>query len=83
MLMLLVAIGATSQTTISGIVTDGREPLVSANVYIIGTIDGCLTDSLGHFSFQTTKTGELTLQATFIGYEDYTQSLTQTSRCDS
>ena len=79
MLMLLVAIGATSQTTISGIVTDGREPLVSANVYIIGTIDGCLTDSLGHFSFQTTKTGELTLRATFIGYEDYTQSLTQTS----
>ena len=79
MLMLLVAISATSQTTISGIVTDGREPLVSANVYIIGTIDGCLTDSLGHFSFQTMKTGELTLQATFIGYEDYTQSLTLTS----
>ncbi|MBR5325720.1 MAG: TonB-dependent receptor [Prevotella sp.] len=75
MLMLLIAIGATSQTTISGIVTDGREPLVSANVYIIGTIDGCLTDSLGHFSFQTTKTGELTLQATFIGYEDYTQPI--------
>lgn len=75
MLMLLVAIGATSQTTISGIVTDGREPLVSANVYIIGTIDGCLTDSLGHFSFQTTKTGELTLRATFIGYEDYTQPI--------
>ena len=73
--MLLVAIGATSQTTISGIVTDGREPLVSANVYIIGTIDGCLTDSLGHFSFQTTKTGELTLRATFIGYEDYTQPI--------
>ena len=79
MLMLLVAISATSQTTISGIVTDGREPLVSANVYIIGTIDGCLTDSLGHFSFQTTKTEELTLRATFIGYEDHTQALTHTS----
>ena len=79
MLMLLVALSATSQTTISGIVTDGREPLVSANVYIIGTIDGCLTDSLGHFSFQTSKTGEMTLRATFIGYDDYTQTLTQTT----
>ena len=75
MLMLLVAIGATSQTTISGIVTDGREPLVSANVYIIGTIDGCLTDSLGRFSLETSKQGELTLRVTFIGFDDYTQPI--------
>ena len=76
-LMLLVATGAQSQTTISGIVTDGREPLAGANVFIVGTIDGCLTDSLGKFSFQTDKTGEMTLRATYIGYDDYTQTIAQ------
>ena len=77
--MLLVACRATSQTTVTGIVTDGHNPLVGANVFIIGTIDGCLTDSLGRFSFQTSKTGEITLRATFIGYEDYTLTTSQTT----
>lgn len=77
--MLIVAIHATSQTTISGIVTDGREPLVGANIFVLGTIDGCLTDSLGRFSFQTTKSGEMTLKATYIGYDDYTLATTQTT----
>ena len=70
--MLLAVCNLAAQTTISGVVTDGREPLASANVFIIGTIDGYLTDSLGRFSFTTSKTGEVTLKATFIGYEDYT-----------
>ena len=75
MLMLLVALSAKSQTTVTGLVTDGREPLAGANVFIIGTIDGCLTDSLGRFSFQTSKQGELTLRVTFIGFDDYTQPI--------
>ena len=79
MLMLLVACQVMSQTTISGIVTDGREPLAGANVFIIGTIDGCLTDSLGRFSFQTLKTGEMTLRATFIGFDDATLTTSQTT----
>ena len=79
MLMLLVACQVMSQTTISGIVTDGREPLAGANVFIIGTIDGCLTDSLGRFSFQTSKTGEMTLRATFIGFDDATLTTSQTT----
>ena len=58
-------------TIVSGIVTDGKEPLAGANVFIIGTIDGCLTDSLGRFSFTTSMTGEVTLSASFIGFEDY------------
>ena len=62
----------TAQTIISGTVSDGKEPLIGANIFIIGTIDGCLTDSLGQFSFTTSKTGEATLRATFIGFEDYT-----------
>ena len=63
----------TAQTIISGTVSDGKEPLACANVFILGTIDGCLTDSLGRFSFSTSQTGEVTLKATFIGFNDYTQ----------
>ena len=58
-------------TIVSGTVTDGKEPLAGANVFIIGTIDGCLTDSLGRFSFTVSTTGEVTLSASFIGFEDY------------
>lgn len=60
-----------AQTVVSGIVRDGHEPLAGANVFIIGTIDGCLTDSLGKFSFRTSGTGEATLRASFVGYEDF------------
>jgi len=71
-----------SQTTVTGIVTDGHNGtsetgLAGANVFIIGTIDGCLTDSLGRFSFQTDQTGSLTLRVTFIGYDDYTLTTSQ------
>lgn len=75
--MLLVACHAMSQTVISGVVTDGREPMAGANVFIIGTIDGCLTDSLGRFEFATSKTGELSIKATFIGFEDTVLTTTE------
>ena len=65
----------TAQTTVSGTVSDGREPLVGANVFILGTIDGCLSDSLGRFSFTTEMTGEVTLRATYIGYDDFTSTV--------
>ena len=72
LILLVMAIcNITAQTIISGTVSDGRETLAAANVFILGTIDGCLTDSLGHFSFTTSQTGEVTLEVTFIGYDDF------------
>ena len=66
-----------SQTIISGIVTDGHEPMVGANVFVIGTIDGCLTDSLGRFEFATNQTGEMSIKVTFIGYDDAVLTTTE------
>ena len=71
---LLWACNLAAQTTVTGTVTDGRTPLPSANVFIVGTIDGCLTDTLGRFSFKTTQTGEVTLKVTYMGYDDYTRN---------
>ena len=61
-----------AQTLVSGTVTDGRQPITGANVFIMGTIDGCLADSLGRFTFTTDKKGEATLKVTCIGYDEVT-----------
>ena len=55
---------------VSGRVTDGHGPVVGANVFVKGTIDGCLTDSLGRFSFTTTATDSAMLMVTCMGYDD-------------
>lgn len=74
LVFLMVACNLTAQTIVSGTISDGKEPLAGANVFIIGTIDGCLTDSVGRFSFSTSKTGDVTIKASFIGFDDYTLS---------
>ena len=71
-LLLMAVCNIQAQTIISGTISDGKETLAGANVFILGTIEGCLTDSLGRFSFTTTQTGEVTLKVSFIGFDDYT-----------
>ena len=68
-----------AQTRIEGRVSDKEGPLVGVNVFVVGTIDGGITDTLGRFSFVTGRTGELTLRAALLGYEDY--SLTADASC--
>jgi hypothetical protein len=60
-----------AQTRINGTVSDAQGPLAGVNVYIAGTLDGGITDSLGRFSFVTARTGEATLHASILGYEEY------------
>ena len=71
-LLLMAVCNIQAQTIISGTISDGKENLTGANVFILGTIEGCLSDSLGRFSFTTTQTGEVTLKVSFIGFDDYT-----------
>lgn len=59
-----------SVVKVSGTVTDGHEAVVGANVFVKGTIDGCLTDSLGRFSFTTTSADSAVLMVTCMGYDD-------------
>ena len=70
-LVLTVLCGAFAQTRIDGTVTDARGPLVGVNVFVVGTLDGGITDTLGRFSFVTGRTGEQTLRAVLLGYEEY------------
>ena len=60
--------GALAQTRIDGTVIDYHGPVVGVNVFIVGTLDGGITDTLGRFSFQTKCAGEVTLRASMLGY---------------
>ncbi|HLO73517.1 MAG TPA: TonB-dependent receptor [Flavobacterium sp.] len=58
------------QTTINGKVEDEKgRPIASANVFIVGTYDGAISDETGSFSFTTTEIGTQKLQISFLSYE--------------
>ena len=72
LLLALTAVCETfAQTKINGMVTDRQGPVVGVNVFVVGSLDGSITDSLGRFSFVTGQKGECTLRASMLGYEEY------------
>ncbi len=68
---LLISTGAFAQTTIRGTVSDNQGPLVGVNIFVVGTLDGGISDAEGHFSFVTREKGEQTVRAVLLGYEDF------------
>ncbi len=56
-----------AQTTVKGKVTDGKEPVIGANVTIKGTTDGTVTDMDGKFELTTNQPTPLTLVVTMVG----------------
>ena len=68
-IMLAVGLTAWSQETITGTVNDMQNmPMPGANITIVGTAEGTVTDAAGAFSLSTDRlTGEL--QISFMGYE--------------
>ena len=61
---------ANAQTIIRGTVKDNRSnPLIGANIYIMGTYTGATSDTCGFFSIRTTMKDSCILVITYIGYE--------------
>lgn len=63
--------------TLRGTVGDSHERLAGANVWIDGTLDGCLTDSAGCFSFQTKTCDTIVVCVSCLGYETVRKQFTQ------
>ena len=60
---------AFAQTTVQGTVTDENgNPLPGATVLVVGSSTGDATDLDGRYEFVATRTGEATLEASFVGY---------------
>lgn len=79
LLAVLLALGtaqaaAAQDGTISGSVTDGQtlQPLEGAQVFIVGTARGVLTDQEGRYQLRA-PAGTYTVRARIIGYEDVEQ----------
>ena len=79
LLAVLLALGtaqaaAAQDGTISGSVTDGQtlQPLEGAQVFIVGSVRGVLTDQQGRYQLRI-PAGTYTVRARIIGFEDIEQ----------
>lgn len=59
---------ANAQKTVSGSVSDGKEPIIGASVVVKGTTTGSITDVDGKFSFNAPATAT-TLTVSAVGYK--------------
>ncbi|MET4108221.1 TonB-dependent receptor [Hymenobacter sp. UYP22] len=85
LLGLLASLPAAQAQTVAtrllqGTVQDERhQPLPGVNVFVPGTFDGAVTDSVGAFRFETTQTGAATLQLSLLGFQTLTVPLNLTA----
>ncbi|MDX1278030.1 TonB-dependent receptor domain-containing protein [Oceanihabitans sediminis] len=77
-ILLMFCCGITfAQTTITGTVVDNNNiPIPSANVIVIGTSSGTVTDFDGNFNLTVNQNPPFTIQASSIGFESTTQEVT-------
>ena len=67
---------AFSQTEISGTVTDNTGlPLLGANITILNSNSGTVSDFDGKFSFSSNLTGPKQIQVSFLGFKTHTESI--------
>ena len=70
-----------SQTTINGnVVDENNQPIPGANIVIVGTTIGTVTDFDGNFSLQTSEVPPFKLSITSIGYSDGSQNITSANQ---
>ncbi len=78
---LLAGIGINAQTTINGTVNDAAgDPVPGANIIIIGTTTGTVTDFDGNFVLATSQTPPFTLRISSIGYSEVTAQVTSNNQ---
>ncbi len=77
-IMMLFSVALTySQTTVTGKVTDATgQPLPGANVIIVGTSTGTISDFDGNYTLNTSQTPPFSLQASSVGFETSTKEVT-------
>jgi len=65
-----------AQTTVKGNVTDDSgQPLPGANVIVVGTTTGTVTDFDGNYTFTVAQSPPFSIQASSIGFESMTKEV--------
>ncbi|SFC93786.1 TonB-dependent receptor [Algibacter pectinivorans] len=81
LLLLLFCGFSFSQTTITGtVVDDNSQPIPGANIIIVGTSTGNITDFDGNFTLTTNLNPPFTLQASSVGFETATEDITSNNQ---
>lgn len=79
--LLLFCVFSYSQTTVTGKVTDDTgQPLLGANVLIVGTITGVSTDFDGNYTLKTDLNPPFIIQISSVGFETVRQEITNNSQ---
>lgn len=79
MILLSVAFSY-AQTTVTGKVTDGTgQPLPGANVIIVGTSTGTISDFDGNYTLKVSQVPPFMLQVSSVGFETATKQVTSSS----
>ncbi|MDR2652972.1 MAG: outer membrane beta-barrel protein [Prevotellaceae bacterium] len=78
--ILLFGIYASAQTSITGVLTDGDEPLSLADVMLHRMPDtvflkGAATDDNGNFTIKDVAKGTYMIKISYIGYEDFSKKI--------
>ena len=75
--MILLSVTLTyAQTTVSGKVTDGTgQPLPGANVIIVGTSTGTISDFDGNYTLNTSQAPPFSVQVSSVGFESSTKQV--------
>ena len=75
--LLLFCVSSYAQTTIKGKVTeDSGQPLPGANIIIVGTSTGTMTDFDGNYTLNTSQIPPFTIQVSSVGFETQTKEAT-------
>ena len=56
-------------------IDEKNKPIAFANVYIKDSFDGTSTDEKGEFGFETFETGEQVIIVSFVGFEEFSQTI--------
>lgn len=72
-----LAHGTVQKCVIRGSITDqDGSPLKYANVYILNTVEGAMSDEKGEFEFNTSQFGTFIMVCSYIGYQTFQKEIT-------
>jgi len=81
-IMMLFCVTLTySQTTVTGKVTDTNgQPLPGANVIVVGTSTGTISDFDGNYTLNASQTPPFKIQVSSVGFDTVTKEVTSTTQ---
>ena len=80
-LVLLFSIASFAQTTVKGTVNDeSGMPLAGANIIVVGTSNGVVTDFDGNFTLSVSENPPFTIQVSSVGFTSATQEITSNNQ---